>query len=1128
MDVLEQRASRPTFIHGLNYLAVQSNRSRPIRVTEAWQPTRRAARFKINLLQIRGCAILLIALSIGSFASMMADGTLVNTHLSAARCVNVQFQQENPFDCNGMVVSFPTVVLISTILCFATLASLLWIALHLVDSGHASRGIHDISTMLVIFNVIKVTFVCLHGMFIAMTWESNLTERWREGVGCLLGQFEAGFVMLSVDLTQILITFWIWIKVLQLHKLCKEDDLNLTKLRLQRLPERRFGDLDAEERPEHCIICLTDFEESSQVSRLACGHLFHASCIKEWLGGKKSASCPYRCHGSPLEGVAVPMASTVSDWPFSAEPRSVQEHHLLLLQRTVAEAQSIGADHGFEDLMELLKVVEELRSRPDASGNEVKNEVLKNCSELLQSWLCDAGDAESKPGKLLELLQTISMSSELRTSPRLLSSILKKLLSKSQVLGGPGLASALQALGRLRVLNRREGESTEEEEIPRLSRDLRKEDGERDGEWCMPKLGRSPSRPGRPSTGPSWPKRPAGSAHGRTQKDGSGAGLQKTGSFSRLQKSDSFAHVPQAVRLEFYRYSTPLKGPMGRMNVHQVSKNFKFYGYAQIFEAMMFITRAPTDKDFMSQLDEGQKATVGDALGKTLQNLASSEEERQLIQELTRKMKGHGSEFLKNPEEFSAKATQLVMELLEGSPEEKEAAKKEISEMPETAPALSADEEATAIQKLKDMEKEFEENRGDIEHALDEEATAIQKLKDMEKEFEEHYGDIEQALDEVDQGIHGNDGFGTCMSRTFMLKAFTSILRFISHYWGEHLEKFLEGVRQHLAVRGLSGRTGYWLGAFATRHTDFTDTGTFSPHVWSKVAEAAHFRLLLVLNSTDLKNPAPALARSWYCPGVGLHLKQRREVSFPVEVAEARARERLCEWAWAVKHWWSEITDPAARLTRTARGSTGARKGELGVELMDSVVRGWKEELLEGSLRLDFAILILLLLGTLFTTLAQKRESVLGSVCLCLGVMESFQMLAITVSPGDENHHLVIAFVVLCHSNVHPVALLIVVIYCITFAWRWTDMIEEISRRFSDESLKKILHYMDDKDARVLQKPPESDNEDPSSSPVLRRQGRLFCWAAAINSWVWWLWLIWSKRKMLEERSESAESFFNP
>lgn len=43
---------------------------------------------------------------------------------------------------------------------------------------------------------------------------------------------------------------------------------------------------------------------------------------------------------------------------------------------------------------------------------------------------------------------------------------------------------------------------------------------------------------------------------------------------------------------------------------------------------------------------------------------------------------------------------------------------------------------------------------------------------------------------------------------------------------------------------------------------------------------------------------------------------------------------------------------------------------------------------------------------------------------------------------------MVIAFVVLCHSNVHPVALLIVLMYCITFAWRWRDIIEEISIEF--------------------------------------------------------------------------------
>lgn len=322
----------------------------------------------------------------------------------------------------------------------------------------------------------------------------------------------------------------------------------------------------------------------------------------------------------------------------------------------------------------------------------------------------------------------------------------------------------------------------------------------------MPKLGRSPSRPGRPSTGPSWPKRPAGSAHGRTQKDGSGAGLQKTGSFSRLQKSDSFAHVPQAVRLEFYRYSTPLKGPMGRMNVHQVSKNFKFYGYVEELEC-----RSVT----VEQVLQIKNYAVGNCYA------------------------------------WSIPASTLNF-------------------------------------------------------------------------YHIHEWMVRPATRELNSAMMEH------LSERKLLPNW-----FISHYWGEHLEKFLEGVRQHLAVRGLSGRTGYWLGAFATRHTDFTDTGTFSPHVWSKVAEAAHFRLLLVLNSTDLKNPAPALARSWcafecalcldctalsmdvasvraqdvqvltcgltsseicsskYCPGVGLHLKQRREVSFPVEVAEAPLRFAL-------------------------------------------------------------------------------------------------------------------------------------------------------------------------------------------------------------------------------------------
>ena len=262
-------------------------------IAEAWPTTnsRQRSRLRRYLLQVRGCTIILIALSIGGFTSMMVDGTLVNTHLRAARCVNTDFQRENPADCNGMVVSFPTVVLISTILCFATLASLLWIAIHLVDTN-TCRAMHDLSTMLVIFAVIKVTFIGLHALFLGMTWNSELADT-----------RTLGFALITIDLTQILVTGWIWIQILQMQRLCQEQDFSYNKLRLQRLPEMCFQDLRRTESvcQENCIICLTDYDDSSQVSRLACGHVFHANCIKVWLSGKKCASCPYRCHGSPLD-----------------------------------------------------------------------------------------------------------------------------------------------------------------------------------------------------------------------------------------------------------------------------------------------------------------------------------------------------------------------------------------------------------------------------------------------------------------------------------------------------------------------------------------------------------------------------------------------------------------------------------------------------------------------------------------------------------------------------------------------------------------------------------------------------------------------------------------------------------
>jgi len=41
---------------------------------------------------------------------------------------------------------------------------------------------------------------------------------------------------------------------------------------------------------ESCSICIEPFEQDVLVSALVCGHLYHSSCINEWL--KKTLQCP--------------------------------------------------------------------------------------------------------------------------------------------------------------------------------------------------------------------------------------------------------------------------------------------------------------------------------------------------------------------------------------------------------------------------------------------------------------------------------------------------------------------------------------------------------------------------------------------------------------------------------------------------------------------------------------------------------------------------------------------------------------------------------------------------------------------------------------------------------------------
>ncbi|TID23804.1 Zinc finger RING-type protein [Venturia nashicola] len=57
---------------------------------------------------------------------------------------------------------------------------------------------------------------------------------------------------------------------------------------------------DGSERPERCLVCLSDFEDKEEARKLIrCGHLFHKECIDQWLTEGRN-SCPL-CRGNGVE-----------------------------------------------------------------------------------------------------------------------------------------------------------------------------------------------------------------------------------------------------------------------------------------------------------------------------------------------------------------------------------------------------------------------------------------------------------------------------------------------------------------------------------------------------------------------------------------------------------------------------------------------------------------------------------------------------------------------------------------------------------------------------------------------------------------------------------------------------------
>lgn len=81
-------------------------------------------------------------------------------------------------------------------------------------------------------------------------------------------------------------------------------------------------ELEADEAPGICSICLSDLQSGDDAQQLPCQHVFHTHCIREWL--LRSSYCPLRCPQQVLpvqkSRNPAPVEEFVSVLPGQVEP----------------------------------------------------------------------------------------------------------------------------------------------------------------------------------------------------------------------------------------------------------------------------------------------------------------------------------------------------------------------------------------------------------------------------------------------------------------------------------------------------------------------------------------------------------------------------------------------------------------------------------------------------------------------------------------------------------------------------------------------------------------------------------------------------------------------------------------
>jgi len=141
-------------------------------------------------------------------------------------------------------------------------------------------------------------------------------------------------------------------------------------------------DVDSQE-SAGCVICMEKFNVGETATRIPCGHLFHTSCIKEWLG--RSNQCPTCRYELPTDN-----ATYEAQRQARMETQKPRLSSTELSTRSVRELKHL-ADFlgiGTEGCVEKQEIVDRIVSSPkvdiiqeaQAAGAEPMNDTCTSCN----------------------------------------------------------------------------------------------------------------------------------------------------------------------------------------------------------------------------------------------------------------------------------------------------------------------------------------------------------------------------------------------------------------------------------------------------------------------------------------------------------------------------------------------------------------------------------------------------------------------------------------------------------------------------------------------------------------------------------------------------------------------------